>query len=136
MPKPRRKRSPYLEDIASCKVDIFYFIHPNGKCPVEDDFLNDSRKVSKAQKAKLAALIRRYAAEGELKGEQRIRRLKGRVRDFWEIKAKPHRLFFFKAGQDIVITHGFVKKTDKLPSEEEERMLSYRKIYNELSLYK
>lgn len=135
MSKPRSKRSPYLEDIGPCKFDIFYFIHPNGKCPVEDDFLNDLKQVSKAQKAKLAALIRRYALEGELKGEK-IRRLKGKVRDFGEIKAHPHRLFFFKEGQDIVITHGFVKKTDNLRPEEEDRMLSYRRIYNDLSLYK
>ena len=85
----------------------------------------------------MAALIRRYASEGELKGETRFRRLKGRVRDFWEIKAHPHRLFFFKVGQDIiVITHGFVKKTDNLRPEEEDRMLSYRDIYNNQGLYK
>lgn len=137
MPKPRSKRSPFLEDIWPCKVDILYFIHPNGKCPCEDNFLNDSKQVSKAQKAKLTALIRRYASEGELKGETRFRRLKGKVRDFCEIKAHQHRLFFFTEGQDIiVITHGFVKKTDKLRPEEEDRMLSYRDIYNNQNLYK
>ena len=136
MPKPRSKRSPFLEDIGLCKIDVLYFIHPNGKCPIEDDFLNDSKKVSKHQKAKLAALIRRYALEGELKGEQRIRRLKGKVRDFWEIKAHQHRIFFFQEGSHIIITHGFIKKTDKLPPEEENRMLSYREIYYQQSLYK
>jgi len=80
--------------------------------------------------------MRRYALDGELKGETRIRRLKGKVRDFWEIKAHQHRLFFFKEGQHIVITHGFVKKDDHLKPEEEDRMLSYRKIYNDLSQYK
>jgi len=85
----------------------------------------------------LAALVRRYATEGELKGEKRFRRLKGKVRDFWEIKAHQHRLFFFKEGQNIiVITHGFVKKTDTLRPEEEDRMLSFRDIYNNQSLYK
>ncbi len=104
---------------------------------MEDDFLNDSKKVSKAEKARLVAMIRRYALEGELKGEKRFRRLKGRVRDFWEIKAHQHRLFFFKEGQGIiVITHGFVKKTDNLKPEEEERMLAYRDIYHNQSLYK
>ncbi len=137
MPKLRSKRSPFLKDIGLCKVDVLYFIHPNGKCPVEDDFLNDSRQVSKIQKARLAALIRRYASEGELKGEKRFHRLKGKVRDFWEIKAHQHRLFFFKLGQNIiVITHGFVKKTDNLRPEEEDRMLSYRDIYNNQGLYK
>jgi len=84
----------------------------------------------------LAALLRRYAAEGELKGEQRIRRLKGKVRDFWEIKAHQHRMFFFKEGEKIIITHGFVKKTDNLRPEEEDRMLTYREIYNTQSRYK
>jgi phage-related protein len=137
MPKPRSKWSPFLEDIGPCRIHIFYFMHPNGKCPVEDDFLSDPKKVSKAEKARLAALIRRYALEGELKGETRIRRLKGRVRDFWEIKAHQHRIFFFKESQNrIVITHGFVKKSDKLKPEEEDRMLSYREIYQNQSLYK
>jgi phage-related protein len=136
MPKPRRKRSPFVEGV-NCKIDIFYFVNPKGKCPVEDDFLNDPQKVSKSQKAKLAALIRKYAEEGEIKFEQRCHRLKGRVRDFWVIKAHQHRLYFFKEGKErIIITHGFKKQTDKLRREEEDRMLSYREIYNNLSLYK
>ena len=137
MPKPRSKRSPFLKDIDRWEVDIHYFVNPKGKCPVEDDFLNDPQKVSKDQKAKLAALMRRYAVEGEIKGDQRCHRLKGRVRDFWVIKANQHRLYFFKEGNDrIIITHGFKKQTDKLRPEEEDRMLSYREIYNNLSLYK
>lgn len=136
MPKPRSKRSPFLENVWPCQVDIVYFIHPNGKCPVEDDFLNDLKKVTKDQKVKLAALIRRYAEKEKLKDEQ-LHRLKGRIRDFWVIKARQHRLYFFKEGNDrIIITHGFKKQTDKLRPEEEDRMLSYREIYNDQSLYK
>ena len=136
MPKPRRKRSPFLKDIDRWEVDIHYFVNPKGKCPVEDDFLNDHREVTKDQKVKLAALLRRYAEKGRLKDEQ-LHRLKGRVRDFWVIKAHQHRLYFFMEGNDrIIITHGFKKQTDKLRPEEEERMLSYREIYNNLSLYK
>jgi hypothetical protein len=135
MPKPRRKRSPYIEDI-NCKIDVFYFVNPKGKCPVEDDFLNNLKEVIKSQKVKLAALIRRYAREGKLKDEQ-LHRLKGRVRDFGVIKSHQHRLYFFKEGENvIVITHGYKKQSDKLRPEEEERMLAYRDIYNNLSLYK
>src|SRR4030042_4709680 len=137
MPNPRSKRSPFLKDIDRWEVDIHYFVNHKGKCPVEDDFLYDPQKVTKDQKAKLAALMRRYATEGEIKGDQRCHRLKGRVRDFWVIKAHQHRLYFFKEGNDrIIITHGFKKQTDKLRPEEEDRMLSYREIYNNLSLYK
>jgi phage-related protein len=136
MPKPRSKRSPFLEDIDRLEVDIHYFVNPKGKCPVEDDFLNDPKEVTKDQKVKLAALMRRYAEIGKLKDEQ-LHRLKARVRDFWVIKAHQHRLYFFKEGNDrIIITHGFKKQTDKLRPEEEDRMLSYREIYNNLSLYK
>ena len=136
MPKPRSKRSPFLKDIDRWEVDILYFVNPKGECPVEDDFLNDPKEVTKDQKVKLAALIRRYAEKGKLKGEQ-LHRLKGRVRDFWVIKADQHRLYFFKEGNNrIIITHGFKKQTDKLRPEEEDRMLSYHEIYNNLSLYK
>ena len=136
MPKPRSKRSPFLKDIDRWEVDILYFVNHKGKCPFEDDFLNDHREVTKDQKVKLAALLRRYAEKGRLKDEQ-LHRLKGRVRDFWVIKAHQHRLYFFKEGNDrIIITHGFKKQTDKLRPEEEDRMLSYREIYNNLSLYK
>ena len=136
MPKPRSKRSPFLKDIDRLEVDIHYFVNPKGKCPVEDDFLNDHREVTKDQKVKLAALMRRYAETGKLKDEQ-LHRLKGRVRVFWVIKAHQHRLYFFMEGNDrIIITHGFKKQTDKLRPEEEDRMLSYREIYNNLSLYK
>jgi len=136
MPKLRSKRSPFLKDIDRWEVDIHYFMNPRGKCPVEDDFLNHPKEVTKDQKVKLAALMRRYAETGKLKDEQ-LHRLKGRVRDFWVIKAHQHRLYFFKEGNDrIIITHGFKKQTDKLRPEEEDRMLSYREIYNNLSLYK
>ena len=135
MPTPRTKRSPFLEGV-NCQIEIFYFVNPKGKCPVEDDFLNDPKEVTKDQKAKLAALIRRYAETGSLKDEQ-LHRLKGRVRDFWVIKSHQHRLYFFKERNNkIIITHGFKKQSDKLRPEEEYRMLSYRDIYNNVSLYK
>jgi hypothetical protein len=136
MPKPRSKRSPFIEGI-NCKIDIFYFVYPNGKCSVEDDFLNDPKIVPKPRKARIAALMRRYAEQGEITFDQRCHRLKGRVRDFWVFKDFQHRLYFFKEGKDrIIITHGFIKKTDKLRSEEEDRMLSIYAIYNNPSLYK
>jgi len=136
MPKSRSKRSPFLEDMGTCEVDVFYFINPKGKCPVEDDFLNNPKEVTKEQKVKLAALIRRFAETGRLKDEQ-LHRLKGRVRDFWVIKSHQHRVYFFKEGHSrIIITHGFKKQSDKLRPEEEERMISYRDLYNNLSLYK
>jgi phage-related protein len=136
MPKLRSKRSPFVEGING-KIDSFYFVYPNGKCPVEDDFLNDPQIVAKSKKAKIAALMRRYAEQGEITFDQRCHRLKGRVRDFWVFKAHQHRLYFFKEGTHrIIITHVFLKKTDKLRPEEEDRMLSIYATYNNAGLYK
>ena len=38
-------------------------------------------------------------------------------------------LYFFFVGNKIIITHGFRKKTQKVPSEEIERAKEYRKDY-------
>ena len=38
-------------------------------------------------------------------------------------------LFFFLDGQNIVVTHGFTKKTQKTPRREIERAKDYRKAY-------
>ena len=139
MSKPRSKRSPFLDRVkkADCKVEVLYFITPKGKCPAEDDFLNKPKIVPKSKKTQLAALILRYAREGEIINDERCHRLKGRVRDFWVFKHFQHRLYFFKEGTSrIVITHGLVKKDDELERQEEDRMLSMRDTYKDITLYK
>jgi hypothetical protein len=137
---PRGKRSPFLNEDEfendAYKVDVLYFVNPKGRCPVEDDFLN-TKQVPKKKKLQLAALIIRYAREGEINNEQRCHRLKGRVRDFWVFKRHQHRIYFFKdTERRIIITHGIVKQEDELRIEEEERMLFIRDTYNNLTLYK
>ncbi|MBQ7516557.1 MAG: type II toxin-antitoxin system RelE/ParE family toxin [Schwartzia sp.] len=40
-------------------------------------------------------------------------------------------LYFFYAGQTIIVTHGFTKKTQKTPAAEIKRARQYRQIYLE-----
>lgn len=40
-------------------------------------------------------------------------------------------LYFFHSGQKIVLTNGFVKKTQKTPSEELKKAKRYKKEYEE-----
>ena len=40
-------------------------------------------------------------------------------------------LYFFVIGRRIILTHGFVKKTNKTPVAEIERTISYRKDFLE-----
>ena len=43
-------------------------------------------------------------------------------------------LFFFYDGDVIVLTHGFVKKTQKTPRKEIDRAKQYRRVYMEAKL--
>lgn len=36
------------------------------------------------------------------------------------------RLLYFISGKNVIITHGFLKKTDKVPQEEIDRAMRYR----------
>lgn len=48
--------------------------------------------------------------------------LKGKIRELRVIFASNHyRLLYFFYGRKIIITHGFLKKTDQIPSEEIEK---------------
>jgi len=42
-------------------------------------------------------------------------------------------LYFYQKGAKIIITHGFIKKTQKIPSKEITRAKVLKKLYNERS---
>ena len=44
-------------------------------------------------------------------------------------------LYFYQKGAKIIITHGFIKKTQKTPSKEIEKAKVLRKLYNERRNY-
>lgn len=46
--------------------------------------------------------------------------------NLYELKPKPARLLFFMIGNDAIITHGFIKKKQKLDKREIERAISLR----------
>ena len=48
----------------------------------------------------------------------------------YAFKPKPHRfLCFFVKGKKLIITNGFIKKSDKLPKNEKEKALKRREDY-------
>lgn len=54
--------------------------------------------------------------------------------DIWELRTKfatdiTRIFYFFYDGEKIVLTNGFLKKTDKIPTEEIERAKRYRDDY-------
>jgi len=44
-------------------------------------------------------------------------------------------LYFYQKGAKIIITHGFIKKTQKSPRKEIEKAKALRKLYNERRSY-
>jgi len=38
-------------------------------------------------------------------------------------------LYFFKVGKKIIVTNGFIKKTQKAPASEIEKAITYKKDY-------
>ena len=53
--------------------------------------------------------------------------------DIWECRIKQgsniYRIFSFWKGNEIVLTHGFIKKTQKTPRSEIEKAENYKKEY-------
>ena len=53
--------------------------------------------------------------------------------DIWECRIKQgsniYRIFAFWKGNEIILTHGFIKKTQKTPRNEIEKAENYKKDY-------
>ncbi len=104
------------------KVITFYKT-ATGKCPIED-FLDslpdkDARKVT---------WVLSLIEDLEKVPASYFKKLVGT--DIWECRAGRYRILCFVAGNSmVVLTHGFVKKSQKTPTSEIERAAAYRKDF-------
>jgi phage-related protein len=109
--------------------EIEYFEKDNGRCPVEEYLAELSPKkdlpyIMNAfdQLAEIGNRLQRpHAAhlEDEI-WELRVKTINGQFRFFY---------FFFGEENQIIITHGFKKKTRQIPKIELARAKEYRSIY-------
>ena len=95
-----------------------------------EDFLND---VGVKVETKLFKLLRILSHEGPDLKRPYADFLREGIRELRVIfSSNQYRaLYFFFHGDNIVVTHGFMKKTDEVPSSEIERALRYRKDFEE-----
>lgn len=85
-----------------------YGLVVNGKCEAED-FLNE---LSDKEKTKITPLLHYTASNGLLRNEQKFKNVGD---DIFEFKGFQSRLFcFFDKGRLIILSHGCIKKRDKL----------------------
>jgi len=102
----------------SSNYKIIFYTDKQGKCPT-DEFLD-------GLELKVRAKVEKWMQKLEQHGPNLPRpyadTVKGKIRELRVIfHSDHHRLLFFFCGKTIVITHGFIKKTRKIPKTEIER---------------
>lgn len=106
-----------------------YYKTQNGNCPAKE-FLNSLDEKMQARLFRLLYLLEQNG------NELREPYSKILTDGIFELRAQQGNniarvLYFFMVGQKIIITNGFVKKTQKTPKKEIELAKKYRKEYLE-----
>lgn len=104
-----------------------FFKKKDGTCPVED-FLDSIDKKMRGKLTKEICLLQVY---GNIVREPYSKHLRDGI---YELRAQQGNdisrvLYFFYVGRKIVLTHGFIKKTQKTPLREIELAKIYREMY-------
>lgn len=114
-------------NIKMMKKEVVFYHKASGECPVQG-FL-DSLPSKVAQKI---TWVLNLVEDLERVPSQYFCKLAD-TQDIWEFRIKLgsniYRVLGFWVGNKIILTHGFIKKTQKTPSQEIERSESYRKDY-------
>lgn len=105
--------------------EITYYEKQNGECPIKDFIKQfDIERETPVIYARLA-LLEEYGPQLKRPYADSLRDKIYELR--FKISKKQVRIFyFFFHGNFIVLTHGIVKKTDKVPENEIERAIRYR----------
>jgi phage-related protein len=106
---------------------VIFYEKENGDIPAEEFLQSLDRKM----KAKMTQAI---AALQEYGNELREPHSKHLDDGIFELRAQvgsdiSRAFYFFFVGKRVILTHGFVKKTQKTPPTEIEKAKSYRKEY-------
>ncbi len=107
--------------------NIEFFTSDNGKSPIRDFLISLDTKM----KTKVLRNIEHLKLNGYKLREPLSAPLRNGI---FELRTQTggnitRVLYFFYIDNKIVLTHGFIKKTQKTPPSEIERALQYRKIY-------
>ena len=109
------------------KVDI-YCLHQGDRYPLLE-FLSNLAKRNEPAYKKALALIEKTADHGPPHNTEKYRKLHG-VIELWELKAYQVRIMlFYDETNNMVLTHGFLKKRDKTPKNQIDRGLRIREEY-------
>jgi len=104
---------------------IEWYYDKDGKSTAFDYFI----EMIKEQRRKFLILVKRMGDSGKILDKSKFRNEGDGIYAF---KPQPDRyLSFFTDDKKIIVTNGFVKKTNKLPKNEKKLAIKYRQDYFE-----
>ncbi len=106
---------------------VLFYKTANGKCPVQEFLDSLPGKVAR----KIVWVIK-LLEDIDMIPSFYFKKLVG-TEEIWECRiqfgSNAYRIFGFFIGNMVVLTHGFVKKTQKTPVHEIERAVAYRRDF-------
>ena len=108
------------------RFQVEFYFTDHGALPAKE-YLEDT---SLDVKAKLAALVKYIAEEGRIFDITKFRVVDHKDK-IYEFKPLGHRFFnFFYEGGKIIITNGYMKKSQKVSSRDLEKAKNYKRDYS------
>ena len=105
------------------KFTLEWYYDKNGKSVAYDYFLETSEDLQD----KFLILIKKMGDIGKINN---IEKFRNEGDGIYAFKPQPDRyLSFFTDGKKIIVTNGFKKKTNKMPKNEKNLAINYRKDY-------
>ncbi|MFC1644033.1 type II toxin-antitoxin system RelE/ParE family toxin [Candidatus Omnitrophota bacterium] len=103
--------------------EVLFYENRNRRCPAEE-FLNT---LQLSVRAKAMKWIQKLEEEGPDLPRPYADIVRGKVRELRVVfGSNSYRFLYFFVGKKIVITHGFLKKTKRIPPREIKRAESFR----------
>lgn len=112
------------------EYQILFYVKAAGECPI-DQFL-DSLPVK--VRAKLEKWMQLLMTWGPNLPRPYADTLRDKIRELRLVfNSEQYRIFYFFFGEKIIMTHGFIKKTQAVPEAEIERAVRFMKDFRERS---
>ncbi len=111
----------------NCLNKLVFYVKENGRCPIQEFLLI----LEKPMRTKAITELELLKLEGHNLREPHVKYIKDGL---YELRIKTgsniSRIFyFFHIENEIILTNGFIKKTNKLPSNEIEKAIDYKEEY-------
>ena len=110
--------------------EILFYVKVNGECPV-DPFLDSLPVKARAKLEKWMQLLEELGPDLPRPYADTVRE---KIRELRVVfGSNQYRLLYFFFERKIIVTHGFIKKSQKVPKEEIERAMCFMEDFHERS---